>query len=165
MYRKRCRLAAGGWPDELRGGASEVGGATCQAPFSWLEGWCSSGNRALPRFGVATEAATLQSGGWDLQAARAPVSPLPQPTSLAATGGDLDGTMDLTWDAIRRVVQTYVAERALSPSGPGTQCYVGKPSKWAVTGLTSRTEYWFRLRAIGAAGPSPWSAPATKRAT
>jgi len=44
-------------------------------------------------------------------------------------------------------------------------CYVGKPKKGTVTGLTSGTEYWFPVRAIGAADPSPWSDPATKRAT
>lgn len=114
---------------------------------------------------ITTDAATLQSGGWELQADRAPVGQLPQPASLAASGGDLDGTVDLTWDAIRRGVQTYVAEQAAAPSGPWTQCYVGKPSKCTVTGLTSGTQYWFHVKAIGAAGPSAWSDPATKRAT
>ena len=112
------------------------------------------------------DAATLQSGGWDLQAARAPpVGTLPQPANLAASGGDLDGTVDLTWDAIRRGVQSYVAEQATASSGPWTQCYVGKASKCTVTGLTSGTQYWFQVKAIGAAGPSAWSDPATKRAT
>ena len=114
---------------------------------------------------ITPDAATLQSGGWNLQAARAPVGTLPQLASLAATGGGLDGTVGLTWDAIRRGVQTYVAEQATAPSGPWTQCYVGKSSKCTVTGLTSGTEYWFRVRAIGAAGLSAWSDPATKRAT
>jgi hypothetical protein len=31
--------------------------------------------------------------------------------------------------------------------------------------LVSGTQYWFRVRAIGAAGSSAWSDPATKRAT
>jgi hypothetical protein len=70
---------------------------------------------------LTIDAATLQSGGWDLQAARAPVGPLPQPTNLAAAGGDLDGTVDLNWDAIRRGVQTYVAQQATSSSGPWTE--------------------------------------------
>ena len=37
---------------------------------------------------LTTDGATLQSGGWDLQADRAPVGQLPQPASLVATGGD-----------------------------------------------------------------------------
>ena len=32
-------------------------------------------------------------------------------------------------------------------------------------GLISGTQYWFQVRAIGAAGPSAWSDLATKRAT
>ena len=96
---------------------------------------------------------------------RAPVGQLPQPANLVATGGDLEGTVDLSWDALRRGVQTYIAQQATSPSGPWTQCYVGKASSCTVTGLTSGTQYWFQVRAIGAAGPSAWSDPATKRAT
>ena len=87
--------------------------------------------------GITSDAGPLQSGGWDLQADRAPVGPLPQPANLAATGGDLDCTVDLTWEASRRCVQTYVAQQATSPSGPWTECYVGKASKCTVTGLTS----------------------------
>ena len=91
------------------------------------------------RRSLTHDAATLQSGGWELQAARAPVGQLPQPANLVATGGDLDGTVDLSWDALRRGVQTYIAQQATSPSGPWTQCYVGKASSCTVTGLTSGT--------------------------
>jgi hypothetical protein len=31
--------------------------------------------------------------------------------------------------------------------------------------LVSGTEYWYRVKALGAAGPSPWSDRASKRAT
>ena len=41
----------------------------------------------------------------------------------------------------------------------------GKASSCTATGLTSGTQYWFQVCAIGAAGPSAWSDPATKRAT
>ena len=112
-----------------------------------------------------TPAAPEARGGWELQAARAPVGQFPQPANLVATGGYLEGTVDLSWDALRRGVQTYIAQQALSPSGPWTQCYVGKASSCTVTGLTSGTQYWFQVSAIGAAGPSAWSDPATKRAT
>jgi hypothetical protein len=112
------------------------------------------------------DAATLQLGGWEVQAdSHTPVGPLPQPQNLHATGGDLDGTVDLGWDAIKRGVQTYVAERATSSAGPWTQCYVGKASSCTDTGLVSGTEYWYRVCALGAAGPSAWSDRASKRAT
>jgi hypothetical protein len=41
----------------------------------------------------------------------------------------------------------------------------GKASSCTVTGLTSGTQYWFQVCASGAAGPSAWGDPATKRAT
>ena len=44
---------------------------------------------------LTTDGATLQSGGWELQAARAPVGQLLQPANFVATGGDLEGTVDL----------------------------------------------------------------------
>jgi hypothetical protein len=115
--------------------------------------------------GLTREAATLQTGGWELQADRAPMVTLPQPANLAATEGTLEGTVDLTWDAIRRGVQTCIAQQAVSSSGPWTQCFVCKASSCTVTGLTSRTQYWFQVCAIGAVGPSAWSDPATKQAT
>ena len=112
------------------------------------------------------DAATFQSGGWEIQAGtHAPVGDLPRPANLAATGGDHDGTVDLAWDPIKRGVQTYIAQQAAASGGPWTQCYIGKASRCTVTGLTSGTQYWFQVSAIGAGGPSPWSDPATKRAT
>jgi hypothetical protein len=65
-----------------------------------------------------------------------------------------NGTVDVTLDAIWRGVQTYVAQQAASPSGPWTECHVGKASSCTVTGLTSGTQFWFQVRAIGTAGPS-----------
>ena len=112
-----------------------------------------------------TPAAPEARGGCELQAARAPVGQLPQPANSTATGGDLEGPVDLSWDALRHGVQTYIAQQAASPTGPWTQCYAGKASSCTVTGLTSSTQYWFQVCAIGAAGPSAWSDPATKRAT
>ena len=68
---------------------------------------------------VTHDAATLQTGGWDIQSDKhTPVGPLPQPQNLHATGGDLDGSVDLGWDAIKRGVQTYIAERATTADGP-----------------------------------------------
>jgi hypothetical protein len=112
------------------------------------------------------DAATLQLGGWEVQAdSHTPVGQLPQPQNLHATGGDLEGTNDVAWDSIKRGVQAYVAERATAADGPYAQCYIGKASSCTDTGLISGTEYWYRVKALGAAGPSAWSDRASKRAT
>ena len=49
------------------------------------------------------------------------------------------------------------AEKVLAP--------IGKAAKGTCTGLVSGVEYWFRVHAVGAAGPGPWSDLAAKRAT
>jgi hypothetical protein len=114
--------------------------------------------------GVTSDPATLEDGGFVLRAKGSPVGPMPQPAAAAATIGDLEGTVDFHWNAIKRGVTSYIAEYATSPSGPWTQFYVNKASSCTATGLTSGTQYWFRVRAVGAAGPGPWSDPATCRA-
>ena len=114
--------------------------------------------------GVTRVAADLEGGGWTLAGTASPVGMLPQVGNVCATGGDLEGEVDLTWDPIRRGLQSYLVEYALPPSGPWTQCYVGQASKCTCSGLTSGTEYWFRVRGVGAAGPGPWSDRASKRA-
>lgn len=114
--------------------------------------------------GVNTDAAQLESGGWTLRGSAAAIGPMPAPQDLAATAGDLEGTSDLQWDVVRGV-DSYVVECASSATGPWTQTYIGKKSSCTATGLTSGQIYYFRVRAIGAAGPGPWSDIAQKRAT
>jgi hypothetical protein len=129
-----------------------------------LENDMRTGASAAEGITPALSAADFQGGGWQVRGTPTPVGPMPKPANLAATLGDLDGEVDLSWNAISRGVQTYLAEYATTPTGPWTQFYVGAASKCTATGLTSGTAYWFRVRAVGAAGPGPWSDPATERA-
>jgi hypothetical protein len=114
--------------------------------------------------GETSDAAVLQSGSWLLRGVAAPVGPLPAPQNLSATGGDMEGQADLGWQPVSGR-DTYLAEQAPAATGPWTQFYVGKKSSCTATGLTSGSSYWFRVRAIGTAGPGPWSDPAQTRAT
>lgn len=114
---------------------------------------------------VTHDAAALLSGGWDLQAERTPVGPMPKVQDLKATGGDMDGTVDLGWAPVKRGLQTYLGRYGTSPAGPWTQFYAGRASKCTAGGLISGTEFWFQTCAVGAAGPGPWSDPARMRAT
>ena len=113
---------------------------------------------------VTTDAADLQGGGWDLVADGAPVGQLLPPANFHATGGDLSGSVDLGWDP-QRGVQTHIAQWATTPNGPWTQAYAGKKSSCTIPGLPSGVEAWFRVQAIGTAGPSDWAGPIVKRAT
>jgi hypothetical protein len=114
--------------------------------------------------GVTSDAAELQSGGWHLRGEAAPVGPMPAPQNVSATAGDLDGEVDLSWEPVSGR-DTYIAEHSTSATGPWTQFYVGKKSSCTATGLVSATMYWFRIRAVGTAGPGPWSDITQKRAT
>lgn len=114
--------------------------------------------------GETTDAALLQSGGWQLRGTAAPVGPLPAPENLSATGGDMEGEVDLSWQPVNGR-DTYLAEHATAATGPWTQFYVGKKSSCTAKSLASGTLCWFRVRAVGTAGPGPWSDPAQTRAS
>ena len=93
-----------------------------------------------------------------------PVGPMPKITGLVATQGDGDGMIDLHWNPVKRGLNSYVVERTTDPAGQtgwGNAEVVTK-SSLTLSGLVSGTRYWFRVRAIGTAGPGPWSDAATK---
>ena len=114
--------------------------------------------------GETSDDAQLQSGGWHLRGTATVVGPMPAPQNLSGTGGDQVGEADLVWEPVEGR-DTYIAEQSASATGPWTQFYVGKKSSTTATGLTSGTLYCFRVRAVGAAGPGPWSDITQARAT
>ena len=108
--------------------------------------------------------ALIVSAGMQPEDDRAPVGPMPKIGGLVATQGDGDGMIDLHWNAVKRGLNSYVVERTTDPAGQtgwGNAEVVTK-SSLTLSGLVSGTRYWFRARAIGTAGPGPWSDAATK---
>ena len=110
------------------------------------------------------DALKLQSAGFSLKSTAAPVGEMPTPQNLSATGGDLEGECDLHWNPVSGRTN-YLGEHRTTPSGPWIQFYAGKKSSATATGLVSGTQYDFRVRAVGAAGPGSWSDIAQSRAT
>ena len=102
------------------------------------------------------DAAQLQSGGWQLRGVAAPVGPMTAPQNVTATPGDQEGEADLMWGPVAGR-NTYIGEQATNANGPWTQFYIGKKSSCTATGLPSGQLHYFRFRAVGAAGPGPWS--------
>jgi hypothetical protein len=83
------------------------------------------------------------------------------PASLAGTVGD--GVVDLTWtvpaaDNGSGIID-YEVEYSTNGSFPGTSFSRLASTQTAarLTGLLNGTPYWFRVRAINAAGAGPWS--------
>jgi hypothetical protein len=111
----------------------------------------------------AGDPAKIAGSGFDQRAGPAPVGPLPPVESLAATAGDHDGTLDLSWDRVPGATgyEVYQSTDVAQPAGWTFACSCSR-SGATVEGLASGTRYWFRVRAVGAAGPGPWSDPATR---
>ena len=105
----------------------------------------------------------ITSSGFSVRNPSTPIGDLPAPQDLTALGSDSAGTMDLKWSVVRGA-KSYVVERAADGTGPLDYTQVDTPTKTRarVNTMTSGQRYWFRVAAVGAAGPSPWSNPVSK---
>lgn len=106
----------------------------------------------------------IQSAAMDVRGPATSTGETPaQPANLAATAGDHDGEIDLTWEAIVGT-KSYVVEKSPDPPTGTSWEHAGvfTKSKATIGGLTSGTRYWFRVAAVNANGQSGWSDPAVK---
>ena len=99
--------------------------------------------------------------GYTVSGAPQPVGPMPKPENLAATIGDNDGELDVSWN---RIYGSKSSEVQSSPDPITDNSWVHAltttKSSVTVAGLPSGKKRWLRVRAIGAQGPGPWSDPA-----
>ncbi len=109
--------------------------------------------------------ARIISAGLGVKRGPARLGPLSAPGNLVATPSAMEGGIDLTWERVTGA-RSYLVECKLnSDSAEWEMVKLVTASKLAVRGLVPGTEYVFRVRAIGAAGPSPWSDIAVRRAS
>jgi hypothetical protein len=108
-------------------------------------------------------AATIQLAGFELAGEPVPIGPLPPPENLQGSTADIEGNVNLKWNRVRGA-RSYFVECATNPNGPWTQVDVTTRVSAVAAGLTSGTKYWFRVRALGAAGFSGWSDSTQKMA-
>jgi hypothetical protein len=109
------------------------------------------------------DAAKLQSGGFEIKGAPAPIGPMPQVLNLTASANGAEGVVTLKWKAVKGAASYEVQA---SPDPFTASSWVAKdPVTKAVctlAGLPSSTRCWFRVRAVATAGPGPYSDPAVK---
>ena len=108
----------------------------------------------------------ILSAGMDTRARSIAATESPaQPQGLAASAGDHDGEIDLSWDKLPGA-KSYVIEKSNDPPTDKSWTHAGVSTRSAFTvgGLISGTRYWFRVAAVNANGQSGWSGPATKMA-
>ena len=106
----------------------------------------------------------ILSAGMDPRAAAVSSNATPeQPQALAASAGDYDRQIDLSWDTVDGA-RSYAIQQSGDPVTPTSWSYSGVSTKssFAATGLNSGTRYWFRVAAVNSNGQSGWSDPATR---
>ena len=109
--------------------------------------------------------AALQSTGFPLRSAGAPIGALPAPGDLRAIPTDNEGVMELRCDTVKGA-SSYEWECKLHDNiaAPWTAIKSSTTAKILVPALTPGALYAFRVRAIGSAGPGAWSDEASGRA-
>ena len=107
---------------------------------------------------------SLQAIGLDVVETGGPVGVLAAPANLRSTPGLLDNSIDLRWNFVTGR-DWYTAECSEGANGPWAQIYQGKIARTSCGSLVSGKEYFFRVRAHGAAGPGAWSDITKRRAS
>ena len=107
--------------------------------------------------------AIIKSAGIDTRAKAAPVGIPAMPLNLSAAEGDKNGQIKLKWKSVKGA-KSYVVHRTTNVADDAQWMQEQVVTKAAAisTGLTSGTQYWYQVAAVGAAGQGAWSDPATK---
>jgi hypothetical protein len=105
----------------------------------------------------------LATTGFQPSKRPSPVGTPAQVTRLVLEAGPIDGTLKASWKPVYGV-KAYEIETTQDPTGAGTWSFKGSTTKAkaVINSFVSGTRIWLRVRAIGAAGPGPWSDPAVK---
>ena len=109
------------------------------------------------------DAVKIETTGFSVKATPAPVGVPAQVGNLVLTAGDNEGSIDYGHDPVRGA-KSYEVQTSVDPVSASSWTYktTAPRSSGTLTGFTSGAKIWVKVRAIGAAGPGPWSDPATK---
>jgi len=109
------------------------------------------------------EASIILLSGFPLAQEPTPIGQLSPPQNLLGIATDIEGETRLKWNRVHGA-KSYIVECSANPNGPWAPVTVTKRISCVAQNLTPGTKYWFRVRAVGAAGLSGWSDPAAKLA-
>lgn len=107
----------------------------------------------------------ILSAGYPTRKPAEPVGPMTQVGDLQATANKLVGVIDLRWN---RAKGRMFYEAQQNDGDPLVEANWNplinlSSNVYKVKDLESGKAYSFRVRAVGAAGPGPWSDPATEK--
>ncbi len=105
----------------------------------------------------------METTGFQTSKRPSPVGIPAQVTRLVVEAGAIEGTLKASWKPVRGV-KVYEIETSPDPLGANAWTYKGTVTKAKATinSFASGARIWLHVRAIGAAGPGPWSEPAVK---
>jgi hypothetical protein len=107
--------------------------------------------------------AKIESAGFDVRDTPTPIGQLPPPSEPKAAPSQHPGAINLSWKKVRGA-KSYLIERALDSNQPREWAVatMSTKTKAVVNTMTSGLRYWFRIAAVGSAGPGAWSEPISK---
>jgi len=108
--------------------------------------------------------AKIESAGMGVRSPAVPVGVPSMVTNLAAALSDFPGAVDLNRDPTTGANSYEVQCKLHEDAAQWTTFKIVTSSRITVDGLTPGSLYAFQVRAVGAAGPGPWSDEAVKRA-
>lgn len=109
-------------------------------------------------------AVVIVSSNMELRSARSPLGQLPQVLGLRAEPSPFEGACDLSWKLVKGSSVYEVEYKLGAADAPWQKLVPCTASKMRVSDLTPGVLYYFRVRAIGAAGAGPWSNEGQRRA-
>ncbi len=105
------------------------------------------------------ELAVLLSSGFVPTKPRRKIGSLPAPGNLRASPTGISGEMKLRIGKVRGARAGYTVQLADAADGPFADFCHSTSSRILLPGLPPMTYRWVRARAVGTAGPGPWSTP------
>lgn len=106
--------------------------------------------------------ALILSAGFEVRQQPKRIGNLPAPPSLRADLTDMPGEIKVDWEVVHGTHEYELERNDADPADDAKWelLVITTKSKYLDTGLASASTHWYRVRARGTAGDSPWSDPA-----
>jgi hypothetical protein len=105
----------------------------------------------------------IKSAGMEIKAVAAAIGIPKRAEYLKSSEGSSTGSINLKWISVKGA-RCYAIRltSTIADNNSWKQAAIVTRASAAIDGLTSGTQYWFQVSAVGAAGQGPWSDPTTK---